>query len=249
MLRYHDYLKENRDFQASTAKTRHELPPLSTWLVFTDGVPHAGASGAVRAGADVHHSSRGALLHRRRQSACWRRSVAVAVELTDWKLNPRGGCSPRSLRLLSNYACSTECDCGAGRRCGSEPGGRAAAPAPGDAAAARRGARTRRSRQLGAVLARGKRRRWALGRPAQAGAEPAARIVAGRGANRRWCSRSAAADAAGSGGRSGRRRRSDSPRPESWARTIRSGVQSAEGETAEARPCGRDLEAPRSRDA
>jgi hypothetical protein len=44
MLRFHDFLKENSDFQKAQ-KERIEFPPLSTWLVFTDGVPHAALSG------------------------------------------------------------------------------------------------------------------------------------------------------------------------------------------------------------
>ena len=45
MLRFHDYLKENSAFQENCPKIRLEFPPLSTWLVFTDGVPHAALSG------------------------------------------------------------------------------------------------------------------------------------------------------------------------------------------------------------
>jgi 3-deoxy-D-manno-oct-2-ulosonic acid (Kdo) hydroxylase len=45
MLRFHDYLKENSSFQASCAKEEHEFPPLSTWIVYTDGVAHAVMSG------------------------------------------------------------------------------------------------------------------------------------------------------------------------------------------------------------
>jgi hypothetical protein len=45
MLRFHDWLKENSRFQSSADKTRLAFPPLSTWLVFTDGVPHAALSG------------------------------------------------------------------------------------------------------------------------------------------------------------------------------------------------------------
>jgi hypothetical protein len=45
MLRFHDYLKENSDFQQNCSKTRLEFPPYSTWIVFTDGVPHAALSG------------------------------------------------------------------------------------------------------------------------------------------------------------------------------------------------------------
>jgi hypothetical protein len=45
MLRFHDYLKENTKYQSDSAKTRIEFPPMSTWLVYTDGVPHAVMSG------------------------------------------------------------------------------------------------------------------------------------------------------------------------------------------------------------
>lgn len=45
MLRFHDYLKENSDFQASCSKVRLEFPPLATWIVYTDGVAHAVMSG------------------------------------------------------------------------------------------------------------------------------------------------------------------------------------------------------------
>ncbi|MBV9491134.1 MAG: Kdo hydroxylase family protein [Verrucomicrobia bacterium] len=45
MLRFHDYLKENTEFQREGSKLRTDFPPLSTWIVFTDGVPHAVLSG------------------------------------------------------------------------------------------------------------------------------------------------------------------------------------------------------------
>lgn len=45
MLRFHDYLKENSGFQQSCSKVRLEFPPLSTWIVYTDGVAHAVMSG------------------------------------------------------------------------------------------------------------------------------------------------------------------------------------------------------------
>jgi hypothetical protein len=45
MLRFHDWLKENADFQNSHREDRVTFPPLATWLVFTDGVPHAALSG------------------------------------------------------------------------------------------------------------------------------------------------------------------------------------------------------------
>jgi hypothetical protein len=45
MLRFHDYLKENSAYQKTGRKTRLEFPPNSTWLVYTDGVPHSVLSG------------------------------------------------------------------------------------------------------------------------------------------------------------------------------------------------------------
>ncbi|HYL84881.1 MAG TPA: Kdo hydroxylase family protein [Candidatus Angelobacter sp.] len=45
MLRFHHYLKENAEFQQSCLKTRHEFPPGSCWMVFTDMVSHAVLSG------------------------------------------------------------------------------------------------------------------------------------------------------------------------------------------------------------
>jgi hypothetical protein len=41
MLHFHDYLKENATYQTDSPKTRMEFPPMSTWLVYTDGVPHS----------------------------------------------------------------------------------------------------------------------------------------------------------------------------------------------------------------
>ena len=46
MLHFHDWLKENAAFQeAKEGKEQVEFPPMATWLVFTDGVPHAALSG------------------------------------------------------------------------------------------------------------------------------------------------------------------------------------------------------------
>jgi hypothetical protein len=45
MLKFHDYLKENTDYQTKWAKIRMEFPPGSTWMVYTDQVPHAAISG------------------------------------------------------------------------------------------------------------------------------------------------------------------------------------------------------------
>lgn len=41
MLHFHDWLKGNSEYQANCAKYEFTLPPGSTWLVFTDVVPHA----------------------------------------------------------------------------------------------------------------------------------------------------------------------------------------------------------------
>lgn len=45
MLHFHDYLKRNDDFQKNCVKHRFEFPPGSTWLVFTDVVPHSVQAG------------------------------------------------------------------------------------------------------------------------------------------------------------------------------------------------------------
>ena len=45
MLRFHDYLKENTEYQTKWPKIRMEFPPGSTWMVYTDQVPHAAMSG------------------------------------------------------------------------------------------------------------------------------------------------------------------------------------------------------------
>jgi hypothetical protein len=41
MLRFHDWLKKNEEYQRNCQKYYFSLPPGSTWLVFTDMVPHA----------------------------------------------------------------------------------------------------------------------------------------------------------------------------------------------------------------
>jgi len=46
MLHFHDWLKENSEFQrAKEGKEQVSFPPMATWLVYTDGVPHAALSG------------------------------------------------------------------------------------------------------------------------------------------------------------------------------------------------------------
>jgi hypothetical protein len=45
MLRFHDYLKENKTFQKNCPKIRLEFQPGWTWLCYTDSVPHAVLSG------------------------------------------------------------------------------------------------------------------------------------------------------------------------------------------------------------
>src|SRR5437588_13085439 len=45
MLYLHDWLKENSDFQQNSPKQEMVFPPGCTWMVYTDGVPHAVLSG------------------------------------------------------------------------------------------------------------------------------------------------------------------------------------------------------------
>jgi hypothetical protein len=45
MHRFHNFLKENRQFQETCTKNRIEFPPRSSWMVFTDMVSHAVLSG------------------------------------------------------------------------------------------------------------------------------------------------------------------------------------------------------------
>jgi hypothetical protein len=45
MLHFHDWLKSNREFQENCPKYWFNLPPGTTWLVFTDVVPHAVLAG------------------------------------------------------------------------------------------------------------------------------------------------------------------------------------------------------------
>lgn len=45
MMRFHNFLKENAAFQAECPKLRIEFPPGSSWMVFTDAVPHAVLAG------------------------------------------------------------------------------------------------------------------------------------------------------------------------------------------------------------
>jgi len=45
MLRFHDFLKENGDYQARAATEEFAFPPGSSWMVFTDMVSHSVLSG------------------------------------------------------------------------------------------------------------------------------------------------------------------------------------------------------------
>src|SRR5581483_10596443 len=45
MLHFHEYLKRNENFQEHCPKYRFNFPPGSTWLTFTDVVPHSVHSG------------------------------------------------------------------------------------------------------------------------------------------------------------------------------------------------------------
>lgn len=41
MMRFHNFLKESREFQTSCAKYDYQFPAGSSWMVYTDMVPHA----------------------------------------------------------------------------------------------------------------------------------------------------------------------------------------------------------------
>jgi hypothetical protein len=45
MMRFHNFLKENPGFQANSAKYPWQFPPGSSWMVYTDTVPHAVLAG------------------------------------------------------------------------------------------------------------------------------------------------------------------------------------------------------------
>jgi hypothetical protein len=45
MMRFHNFLKENHEFQSSCAKYDYQFPAGSSWMVYTDMVPHAVLAG------------------------------------------------------------------------------------------------------------------------------------------------------------------------------------------------------------
>jgi hypothetical protein len=45
MMRFHNFLKENAEFQRDCTKNRFDFPPGSSWMVYTDTVSHAVLSG------------------------------------------------------------------------------------------------------------------------------------------------------------------------------------------------------------
>jgi 3-deoxy-D-manno-oct-2-ulosonic acid (Kdo) hydroxylase len=45
MMRFHNFLKENAEFQAGCRKEYVQFPPGSSWMVYTETVPHAVLSG------------------------------------------------------------------------------------------------------------------------------------------------------------------------------------------------------------
>ena len=61
MLRMHNYLKENGEFQKNCPKDTWEFPPGSCWAVFTDQVSHAALAGQY-ALEQTFNIPRGALL-------------------------------------------------------------------------------------------------------------------------------------------------------------------------------------------
>ncbi len=83
MLGFHDYLKHSADYQRDCPKYRLEFPPDSTWMCFTDVVPHAVLSGRYALEQTVI-VSRESLLDRRNapveilQEICGRPLVAAS---------------------------------------------------------------------------------------------------------------------------------------------------------------------------
>ncbi|MDP8982478.1 MAG: Kdo hydroxylase family protein [Acidobacteriota bacterium] len=83
MLGFHDYLKHSADYQRDCPKYRLEFPPDSTWMCFTDVVPHAVLSGRYALEQTVI-VSRESLLDRRNapveilQKICGRPLVATS---------------------------------------------------------------------------------------------------------------------------------------------------------------------------
>jgi hypothetical protein len=45
MMRFHNFLKENARFQAESEKYPFQFPAGSSWMVYTDTVPHAVLAG------------------------------------------------------------------------------------------------------------------------------------------------------------------------------------------------------------
>jgi 3-deoxy-D-manno-octulosonic acid hydroxylase-like protein len=45
MMRFHNFLKENAEFQSTCAKYAYQFPAGSSWMVYTDMVPHAVLAG------------------------------------------------------------------------------------------------------------------------------------------------------------------------------------------------------------
>ena len=45
MMRFHNFLKENETFQANSVKHPWQFPAGSSWIVYTDTVPHAVLTG------------------------------------------------------------------------------------------------------------------------------------------------------------------------------------------------------------
>ena len=81
MLGFHDYLKFNRDYQRDCAKYRFEFPPDSTWMVFTDIVPHAVLSGQ-------HALEQTVIVRCESLAARGHAPIAILEALCGWPLAP-----------------------------------------------------------------------------------------------------------------------------------------------------------------
>ena len=58
MMNFHNFLKENAEFQRTCRKDEWQFPPNSSWIVFTDMVSHAVMSGQFAPRTNLHHFER-----------------------------------------------------------------------------------------------------------------------------------------------------------------------------------------------
>lgn len=81
MLRFHDHLKRNQDFQRNAPREEFSFAPGSTWMVFTDGVSHAVLSGR-------HALEQTFIVSRRSLASAESAPIAVLERLAGRPLSP-----------------------------------------------------------------------------------------------------------------------------------------------------------------